>query len=394
MAKLLPLSYSVRNVQARPLRTLMSASIIALVVVACSLFLGLISSLKHTLVSSGDARNLVVMRKGSDNDGSSQLPIEAFQAIRYLDGIARDSEGLSLASPELVVQPFFHTQDGGRENVLVRGVEPVALAVHDNVHIVEGRMFEPSRSEVIVGRGVVGRYVGAALGSDLKFGRGTWKVVGIFEADGSSFESEVWVDVRELANDAKRPFPYSGFRLRVASPADFKALQDRIDNDPRYALAAQRETDYYAKQSESANSLYVLVVGIAILAGIGAGFGASNTMYAAVQARTAEIGTLRVLGFSRRAILLSFQLEAIALASVGFVIGAAASLGLAAVLRVVMGGIAFGAATFTTNVVTLTVRPNDLLASLVLAVVIGIAGGFGPAWRAARMRPIEALRKA
>ncbi len=394
MAKLLPISYSVRNVRARPGRTLMTASIIALVVVACSLFLGLISSLKHSLVSSGDPRNLIVMRKGADNDGSSALALAAFQAVRYFDGIARDDEGYTLASPELVVQPFFHTRDGGRENVLVRGVEAVALAVHDNIHIVEGRMFEPSAREVVVGRGVVGRYVGTTLGSDLSFGRGTWKVVGIFEAGGSSFESEVWVDVRELANDAKRPYPYSGFRLRVASFADFEPLRQRINSDPRYALDAQRETDYYAKQSESANSLYILVVAIAILAGIGAGFGASNAMYAAVQARTAEIGTLRALGFSRTAILLSFQIEAIALSAVGFVIGAAASLGLAAVLRAVMGGIAFGNVTFTTNVVTLDVRPNDLLAALVLAVVIGIAGGFGPAWRAARMRPIEALRRA
>ncbi len=372
----------------------MSASIIALVVVACSLFLGLISSLKHTLVSSGDPRNLVVMRKGADNDGSSSLSLAAFQALRYFDGIARDDEGHTLASPELVVQPFFHTRDGGRENVLVRGVEAVGLAVHANVHIVEGRMFEPSASEVVVGRGVVGRYAGTTLGSDLRFGRGTWKVVGIFEAGGSSFESEVWVDVRELANDAKRPFPYSGFRLRLASPSDFESLRQRINNDPRYALEAQRETDYYAKQSESANSLYVLVVAIAILAGIGAGFGASNTMYAAVQARTAEIGTLRALGFSPMAILLSFQIEAIALSALGFIIGAAGSVGLAALLRVLMGGIAFGNATFTTNVITLNVRANDLLAAFVLALVIGIAGGLGPAWRAARMRPIEALRRA
>jgi len=391
---MLPLSYSLLNVRARPARTLMSASVIALVVVACSLFLGLISSLKHTLVASGDRRNLVVMRKGSDNDGSSQLSLEAFQAVRYFEGIARDAAGVSLASPELVVQPFFRTFEGGRENVLVRGVEPVALTVHDQVRIVAGRMFEPSHGEVIVGSGVVGRYEGATLGSDLRFGRGSWRVVGIFEAGGSSFESEVWADVRELANDAKRPFPYSGFRLRATSPASLAALQQRIDGDPRYALDAQPETEYYAKQSESANSLYVLVIAIAILSGVGAGFGASNTMYAAVQSRTAEIGTLRALGFSRRAILVSFQAEAVALAAVGWLLGAVAATGLAAFLRVVMGGIAFGAATFTTNVVTLRVGGSDLAASLVLALAIGVIGGFGPAWRAASLRPIEALRRA
>jgi len=390
---MLPLSYSLRNVAARPGRSLMTAGVIALVVVASSLFLGLISSVKRTLVDSGEPLNLVVMRKGSDNDGSSQLSLEAYQAIRFFDGIARDSADQPLVSPELVVQPFFRTRDGGRENVLVRGVEAMALQVHSSVRIAEGRMFTPSASEAVVGRGVLGRYQGASLGSELEFGRGHWKVVGILEADGSSFESEVWVDVRELANDAKRTFPYSGIRLRAASPADVAALERRIDDDPRYALEAERETDYYAKQSESANSLYVLVVGIALLSGIGAGFGAANTMYAAVQARTAEIGTLRSLGFSRRSILAAFQIEAVALSALGFALGALSAVLLSAALRRWLGGVAFAAATFTTNVVTLRVGAGDLLGALVLSIAIGILGGFGPAWRAARLRPIEALRR-
>jgi ABC-type antimicrobial peptide transport system permease subunit len=390
----LPLSYSLRNVRARPGRTLMTAGVIALVVVACTLFLGLVSSLKRTLASTGDPRNLVVMRKGADNDGSSQLTLEAYQAIRFLDGIARDAADQPLVSPELVVQPFFRTRAGGRENVLVRGVEPVALAVHDGVRVVEGRMFIPSAGEAIVGRGVVGRYAGAALGEELAFGRGRWRVVGVFEAAGSSFESEVWVDVRELANDAKRPFPYSGVRLRVASPAAAGALVRRINDDPRFAIEAQPEVDYYAKQSESANSLYVLVIGIGVLAGIGAGFGAANNMYAAVQARTAEIGTLRALGFSRAAILTAFELEALAVGVVGFVLGAAAALALSVVLRLVLGGVAFGAATFTTSVVTLRLQASDLAVAFALAATVSAVGGLPPAWRAARMRPIEALRKA
>jgi putative ABC transport system permease protein len=390
----LPLSYSLRNVTARPARSVMTAGVIALVVVACSLFLGLISSLRHTLVSSGDPRNLVVMRKGSDNDGSSQMSLEAYQAIRFFDGIARDAQDQPLASPELVVQPFFRTLDGGRENVLVRGVEPVALQVHRDVHIAEGRMFTPSSSEAVVGKGVMGRYRGATLGSELEFGHGRWKVVGILESGGSSFESEVWVDVRELGNDAKRVFPYSGIRLRVADGADLPALARRIDDDPRFALGAQAESEYYAKQAESANTLYVLVIGIAVLAGVGAGFGAANTMYAAVQARTAEIGTLRAMGFSRGAILWSFQVEALALSALGFALGAVLALLLSRLIGLLLGGIAFGARTFTTNVITLRVTPSDLVAALGLALLIGFAGGFGPAWRAARLRPIEALRKA
>ena len=389
----LPLSYSLRNVVARPARSVMTAGVIALVVVACTLFLGLISSLRRTLVSTGDPRNLVVMRKGSDNDGSSQLSLEAYQAVKYFDGIARDAQDQPLASPELVVQPFFHTLQGGRENVLVRGVEPVALQVHGDVRISAGRMLNPSSSEAVVGKGVMGRYQGATLGSELLFGHGRWKVVGILESGGSSFESEVWVDVRELANDAKRPFPYSGVRLRAASAADLPRLEQRIDDDPRYALDAQVETAYYAKQSESANSLYFLVIGIAALAGLGAGFGASNTMYAAVQARTAEIGTLRALGFSRAAILISFEIEALALAFCGFLLGTGLALLLALALREFLGGVGFGAATFTTNVITLRVGRFDVAASLILALVIGVASGVGPAWRAARMRPIEALRR-
>ncbi len=390
----LPLSYSIRNVRARPMRSLMTAGVIALVVVAATLFLGLISSLKRTLMVSGDPMNLVVMRKGSDNDGSSQLPLEAHQAIRFLDGIARNKADQPLISPELVVQPFLRTREGGRENVLARGVEPIALEVHDKVRLRKGRMFRQSSGEAIIGRGVASRYVGAEIGSELEFGRGHWKVVGIFDADGSSFESEVWVDVRELANDAKRPFPYSGIRIRAASPADLERLARRIDDDPRFALEAELETDYYAKQSESANSLYALVIGIAVLAGVGAGFGAANTMYAAVQARTGEIGTLRALGFSRRSILVAFQFEAILLSLLGFLLGAVCSGALSVLLGWLLGGIAFRAQTFTTNVITLRITPMDLLAALALSLVVGILGGLGPAWRAASLRPIEALRKA
>jgi len=390
---MLPLSYSVRNVVERPARSVMTAGVIALVVIACTLFMSLISSLKSTLVSTGNPLNLVVLRKGSDNDGSSQVALEAYQAIRFFDGIARDEIDRPLVSPELVVQPFFHTHEGGRENVLVRGVEAAALRVHDDVHITEGRMFTPSSGEAIIGRGVVGRYVGTRLGEQLSFGRRTWNVVGVFDSGGSSYESEVWVDARELANDAKRPFPYSGVRIRAASLSDVAVVKQRIDDDPRYALEANNEIDYYAKQSESANSLYFLVIGIAALAGLGAGFGASNTMYAAVQARTAEIGTLRALGFSRAAILISFEIEALALAFCGFLLGTGLALLLALALREFLGGVGFGAATFTTNVITLRVGRFDVAASLILALVIGVASGVGPAWRAARMRPIEALRR-
>jgi putative ABC transport system permease protein len=391
---LLPLRYALGNLAARRVRTGLTVAVIALVVVATTLFGGLVSSLKHTLVATGSERNLIVLRKGSTNDGSSAIPLDAYQALRFFDGIARDARGEPLASPELVVQPFFRRPDGGRENVLVRGVEPVALAVHDEVRIVEGRMFEPSHGEAIIGSGVAGRYVGARVGDVLHFGRSDWKVVGRFESGGSSFESEVWVDVRELANDARRPLPYSGVRLRVADGADPDALVRRIDGDSRWALEAKPEAEYYAQQAESANVLYVLVVGLAVLAGIGAMFGATNTLYAAVQARRAEIGTLRALGFGRGAILVSFLVESLVVALGGFAVGGALAAALGRLVSWLLGGIGFGAATFTTNVIQLRVGAGDLAGALGLALAIGLLGGLAPAARAARLRPVEALRRA
>lgn len=391
----LPISYSWRNVRARPMRSLLTASVIALVVLACTLLMGLISSMQRTFTATGHELNLVVLRKGSDNDGSSQMPLEAYQAVRYLDGIATGgADNRPLISPELVVQPFFRTRDGGRENVLVRGVEDTALEVHDQVRITEGRMFQPSSGEAIVGRGVTGRYEGAELGSSIQFGRGSWKVVGIFDADATSFESEVWVDVRELANDAKRTMPFSGVRIRAASKSDMEALERRIDDDPRYALEAKAETLYYEEQSSASGTLYIIVIAVAILAGVGASFGAANTMYAAVQTRTAEIGTLRALGFSRRSILWAFQVEAVFLALLGFVLGAIGSFIAAEILMWSLGGVAMAAETFTTSVVHVRVDVQNLLAALLLSLGIGMASGFGPAWRAARLAPIEALRKA
>jgi putative ABC transport system permease protein len=391
----LPLRYSIGSLLERRVRTGLTVGVIALAVLATTLFGGLVSSMKRTLASTGDPRNLIVMRKGATNDGSSSVTLEAFQAIRFFEGVARDAEGNPLASPELVVQPFFRTKsDAARENVLVRGVEPIALAVHRDVAIIEGRMINPSAGEALVGRGVAGRYAGAELGSQLDFGRKTWKVVGIFESGGSSLESEVWVDVRELAIDAKRPVPYSGIRLRVADGADMDALARRIGDDPRYALEATRETAYYAKQAESANTFLIIVIGLAVLAGIGAAFGAVNTLYASVQARRAEIGTLRAIGFSRGAVLFAFLVEAIALALAGFAIGAVLAVIAGKIVSLLLGGVGFGVNTFSTSVIEISVGLADCALALALSLAIGIVGGFFPAARAAQLRPVEALRKA
>ncbi len=390
----LPLGYPLRNLTHRRARTAITVGVVALVVVATTLLLGLVSSLRRTLASTGDPRNLIVLRKGSNNDGSSQLPLEAYQALRFFEGIAQNQKGEPLVSPEIVVQPFFHRANGGRENVLVRGVEPVAFAVHREVTVVEGRAPTPGTMEALVGRGIAMRYPEAAVGQSLRFGRGSWQVVGILEAEGSSYESEVWVDARLLAADAKRTLPYSGFRVRGADGADLEALARRIDADPRWALEASPETEYYADQAESARTLFVIVIFVAVMAGFGASFGAANAMYASVQARTAEIGTLRAIGFSRTDVLITFLVESVATSLLGFLVGGTIAVVAAALLSSVLGGIGFGASTFTTNVITLRVSPSDLGFAAVFAALIGLGGGMMPAWHAARMRPIDALRRA
>jgi ABC-type lipoprotein release transport system permease subunit len=389
----LPLRYPLRSLWVRRARAALTVGVIALVVLSLALLSGLVTSLKRSLESAGSPRNLIVLRKGATSDGGSALPLEVYQALRFFDGVARGPDGEPLVSPELVVQPFATTREGGRESAQVRGVEAAAFALRDEVTIREGRRLRPSSGEAIVGSAAAARYAGAELGGELALGHSRWRVVGVFEAGGSALDAEIWVDARQLASDAKRPSPYSSLRLRVADGADVSALRRRIEDDPRFTLAASVESEYYAKQAASADALYWVVGVLAALAGVGAAFGATNTLFAAVQARTREIGTLRALGFSRASIAAAFLLESALIALAGFALGAAlASLGAGAISALVGDVPMFGAD--GTSLIALRVGSRDLAASLALALAIGVGGAFFPARRAARLRPIEALRKA
>jgi ABC-type antimicrobial peptide transport system permease subunit len=388
-----PISYTLRSMGQRAVRTLLTIGVMALVVLAVTVMLSLVSGIRRTLVETGEPDNLVVTRKGATNDGSSMVPIEAYRAIAYFPGIATDpATGEPLVSPEMVLQPFFFREDGGRENVLVRGVRPVAFAVHRNVRIIEGRKPRSSSGEAVVGRALLARYPGARLGGELRFGRHVWKVVGVLAAGGSSFESEVWVDVNDLWNDANRAI-YSGLRLKTAPGSEPAELQRRIAGDARWALEAKPELDYYREQADSANFLLMLTVVLGLIMGIGAAFGAMNTMFAAVQSRTTEIGTLRALGFSRRSILVSFMAEALAIALGGFVAGVVLAVGAAFGIDAVLHGVAINLRTFTTATVALRVSIEDAMFALALAVLLGVGGGLLPARRAAGLSPVEALRR-
>src|SRR5439155_1642795 len=262
--------------QRRPiLLTLMAES--ALV----ALLGGLLGGLQGMLASTGEPDNLIVLRKGATSDGASVVPREAAQALRALAGVARAPDGTPLASPEMLNQPFLHTEAGTRENVLVRGVEPVAFTVHRAVRVVEGRMFRPKLGEVVIGRGALRRYAPGGLGSALAFGRRRWTVVGVFDSGGTAFDSEIWADLTDVLDDTRREGFVSGVRLRVAPGTDGRALARRIESDGRFTLEAKPEADYYREQAETANALYILVLTLGIAMAVGATFGALNTLYAA-----------------------------------------------------------------------------------------------------------------
>jgi len=387
-----PVSYNVRNLLVRRWTSAFTAGGIALVVAATMLLAALVGGIQNILVSAAEPDNLVVLRKGATNDGSSQVPREATLAVRALPGIAMGDDGEPLFSPEIVNQPFMRTTDGGRENVLVRGVEPAAFAVHRGVRLTAGRVFRPNLGEIVIGAGVARRY-GLGLGSEVALGRRRWTVVGIFDSGGTAFDSEVWADVTDVQDDTRRQ-GYSGIRLTVAPDSDARDLVRRIESDGRYTLEAKPETTYYAEQAETARSLYVLVLTLASVMGIGATFGALNTMYTAVASRVAEIGTLRALGFGRGAILLSFLIESLLLAAAG----AAAGMGLAllAMLAVntLLSGVAFSMMTFSVATVLLKPSIGGALMGLAFAAAIGFFGGLAPAWRAAHLRVVDALRHA
>ena len=277
--------------------------------------------------------------------------------------------------------------------VLVRGITPVGFQVHDHVRFVAGRAPRPAVREAAVGVAASQRYQGLGLGETLSFGDRSWTIVGLFRADGSAFESEVWLDVGDLFKDGTAP-GCSGVRFVIPPGTDSEALIRRIADDPRISLAARSEIDYYEEQAEGAKALYLLTIVLAIIMGTGAVFGAMNTMFAAVTHRTAEIGTLRALGFSRWAILISFVTESVCLSLLGYILGVALGIAAVALVNQLMHGVAFQLPSFSTAVVTLRVSSETLLLALVLAFVMGIVGGLLPARRAARLRVTEALRRA
>jgi putative ABC transport system permease protein len=393
----IPISYNIRNLRLRKGLTLMTALGIALTVTTAIFLMALIAGLNRAFVSSGSSKNVLVLRKGSEAELSGGFDAALFPVLKTLPGIEKDSHGEPMVSGEWVVVIILPRKDGtGEVNVTVRGMMPDGLEMRQladgpgmppKVKLLEGRWFQTGQREVVVSSSIRNRFAHANIGDTMEFGKGLWKVVGVFDAGGSAYESEVWGDVNQMASDFDRQGGYSSAYLRATDPIAADALKNRVADDQRLKLEGFIETDYYAKQTSSGAPIKVIGFVVGFIMAIGSIFAAMNTMYAAVAYRGREIATLRVIGFSRPAILTSFVLESLLLA----LLGAAAGI----LLMLPFNGMETGtsnAVTFSEVVFALRITPQVAGYAVLFALIMGFVGGLAPAWHAARQNILSALR--
>jgi putative ABC transport system permease protein len=383
----LPLKYNFRNVVVRWRTTLFTILGIAAVVAVFVLLRALARGLEATSANTGDPRNVLVVRKGSQAESGSLVSRANFQTIRYFDEIARNERGEPLISADVVLIISAPRRESTNEaNTLIRGVTPRGMELRPQVTLTDGRWFRPGQREIIVSRRLAARFEGFEIGGTIKAGPDRLKVVGHFDGHSSAYDSEAWMDADEARSIFDRDM-YSSFLIRPKDPAAAATLIARVEADKRLALRAEKETDYYAKQTMTATPIKILAGILGTAMSIGAVFAAMNTMYASVAARTREIGTLRVLGYSRRAIVLCFLIEGALVAAIGGVLGCVLSLGLNGYTT---GTLNFQS--FAETVFQFRVTPDLMLMGVAFSVVIGLSGSLFPALRAARLPVISALK--
>jgi putative ABC transport system permease protein len=393
----IPISYNIRNLRLRKGLTAMTALGIALTVTTAIFLMALVAGLDRAFVSSGSPKNVLVLRKGSEAELSGGFDASLFPTLKTLPGIAKDSHGEPMVSGEWVVVIVLPRKDGtGEVNVTVRGMMPDGLEMRQlpdepggqpKVKLLEGRWFETGQREVVVSDSIRNRFAHANIGDTMQFGKGSWKVVGVFDAGGSAYESEVWGDVNQMASDFDRQGGYSSAYLRATDPISAEALKNRVSDDQRLKLEGVLENDYYAKQTSSGTPIKVIGWVVGVIMAVGSIFAAMNTMYAAVAYRGREIATLRVIGFSRPAILTSFVLESLLLALLGAIVGI--------LLMLPFNGMQTGtsnAVTFSEVVFALRITPGVAIRAIIFALIMGFVGGLAPAWHAARQNILSALR--
>ncbi len=378
------------NLRSIPQRlwTSLSAILASAVVVGVLLaFLAMANGFRATVAGAGADDVAIIMRPGSQSELNSVLSRDQIRLIAQAPGIARRNEK-PLISPEVyVIIDGVKKSTGTTVNLPMRGLDTAALAVRDNIRLIAGRMFEPGRSEIVVGRGVLEEFAGFDLGSTLTYGNSRWTVVGIFDAQGTVFESEVWADAKVVQNLFNRGSSYQIVRARLTSSAALEKLDAYVRSEPRLRLEAKSERSYLAEQAQGMSKLIeTLGWPIAITMAIGALAGALNTMYASVAARTREIGTLRAIGFGGLATFVGTLAESLLLTAAGGVIGAVAAVALFQNMTATTLG-----SSFTQVVFRFELTPELVLQGVTLAIVVGLLGGIFPAFRAARIPVVVAF---
>jgi putative ABC transport system permease protein len=385
----IPLAYNLRNLVVRKGTTIMTALGIALTVAVLLAMMAMISGLRSSLNSTGDPLRVLVLRKGSGAELVSVISPEFFQNIKFKPGIARGANGQPQASLEMVTAINLESVDAPQGmNITLRGITPTGIEMRHNLKLESGRWFASGKREVVVGKSVAQRFPAAHMGDRLHFGRGEWEVVGIMSAGKTTTNSEIYADLNQASADFQRSEALSSVLVGATDAVSLNALINDLISDPRLNVEAVTEKEYYDAQTSSGSLIESLGILVAIIMGVGSSFAAMNTMYAAVARRSREIGTLRVLGFSRSSILFSFFVESIVLAALGGLLGC--------LLVLPLNGITTGVGnlvTFTEIAFDFRVTPLIMLSGVVFAGVLGALGGLFPARTAANKEILVALRE-
>jgi len=386
----IPLIYNVRSVRARWTSTIVAVLGIAGTVGVFVAMLSLAHGFKATLVASGSPGNALIMRAGSPSEMMGGVTLESVKVIQDAPGIARGSNGPLVTQEVVGVMPVPLISTGTDANVQIRGVGANVLEIRKFVKIIEGRMFTPGLTELIAGKNASKTYKGLTLGNTIDMAGGHWKVVGIFDANGSAFDSEIWCDSHVLNDILKRPANiFQSVTVHMDSPSSFRTLKDTLTSDPRLNVDVIREVDYYAKQSTTMTTLITVLGGlVAAIMAVGAVFGALNTMYSAVSERGREIATMRALGFNASAVIFSFLVEALLISLIGGIVGCLVVLPLNGLTTSTMNF-----QTFSNLAFAFKITPALLMQGIIFALVMGVIGGLLPAIRAARLPVATALRE-
>ncbi len=387
----IPLKYNFRNLLVRRVSTGMTVFVIGLVVAVFLCVLALVQGVTRTLSVTASTRNVLTMRVGSQAEMQSVITRDQADQIQALPGIERSSSGQPYVSPELITLINIPRQDGKSTNVQVRGMAPIGLEMRPTVKIVDGRMFRSGTNEAIVSRNLSKRFAGMDLGDTIKTGSFRWTIVGLFDAAGSAYESEIWTDVRDLQQQTKRDI-YSSVFVRTADSDAANRYIETVKGDQRLKLEGKTERKYYDEQMITGDPIKALAFIVGLFTAIGASFGAMNTMYAQVSARTREIGTLRAIGFSRRSILLSFVVESLMLCLAGGILGVLLTYGVFSTFLTRPTG-TMNFRTFSEVLFNFRLTPPLIAGGIVFSLAMGLFGGLFPAARAARLKITTALRE-